>query len=145
MESLNEFVLRVDHVGFAVPDLDEAVARWARLGFHKVHEEENPSQGVREAMLAIADSPARIQLLAPLNAESTIAKYLEKSGPGIQQVAFTVTDIVGAAHAAREAGFRVLYDEPRHGTAGSRINFLHPKDTGGVLVELVEPLVGNHP
>ena len=144
-KSLEHLILRIDHVGFAVPDLDAAAALWARLGFHKVHEEVNEAQGVREAMLAVADSPQRLQLLAPLSPESTIAKYLDKSGPGIQQVALTVSDVVAAAEAARAAGFRVLYDEPRHGTAGSRINFLHPKDTGGVLVELVEPLVGNHP
>lgn len=144
-ESLAHLILRIDHVGFAVPDLDAAIALWARMGFAKVHEEVNEAQGVREAMLAVADSEQRLQLLAPLTPESTIAKYLDKSGPGIQQIAFTVSDVVAASDAARTAGFRVLYDEPRHGTAGSRINFLHPKDTGGVLVELVEPLVGNHP
>ena len=144
-KSLAHLILRIDHVGFAVPDFQAAIELWARLGFEKVHEEVNEAQGVREAMLAVADTDQRLQILAPLSPQSTIAKYLDKSGPGIQQIAFTVSDVQAASQAAAAAGFRVLYDQPKHGTAGSRINFLHPKDTGGVLVELVEPLVGNHP
>jgi methylmalonyl-CoA/ethylmalonyl-CoA epimerase len=82
---------------------------------------------------------ACIQLLAPLTPDSTIGKYLEKNGQGIQQVAFRVTDIDLACDRLREAGLRLIYDSPRRGTAGSRVNFVHPKDCGGVLVELVEP------
>jgi methylmalonyl-CoA/ethylmalonyl-CoA epimerase len=80
-----------------------------------------------------------VQLLAPLSAESTIAKFLDRRGPGIQQMAFTVADVDAASAALRERGVRLLYDKPRRGTADSRINFVHPKDAGGVLVELVEP------
>ena len=144
-ESLQGHILKIDHVGFAVADLDAAVNLWARLGFAKIHEEINEPQGVREAMLKVGQSEQCLQLLAPLSPDSTIARYLEKSGPGIQQIAFTVSDVQAASAAARAAGFRVLYDRPAHGTSGSLINFIHPKDTGGVLVELVEPLVGNHP
>jgi methylmalonyl-CoA/ethylmalonyl-CoA epimerase len=80
-----------------------------------------------------------VQLLAPLSESSTIAKFLERRGPGLQQVAYTVADIERASAALRERGVRLLYENPRRGTAGSRVNFVHPKDAGGVLVELVEP------
>jgi methylmalonyl-CoA/ethylmalonyl-CoA epimerase len=133
-------LLRIDHVGIAVGDLDEAIKFYTGvLGLRCVHVEENVEQGVREAMLAVGTGPDRIQLLAPLRPDSAIAKFLDRSGPGVQQVAYTVADVDTACAAARERGLRVLYEQPRRGTAGSRINFLHPKDMGGVLVELVEP------
>lgn len=128
---------RIDHVGIAVPDLDEAIAFYARVfGLSVVHEEVNERQGVREAMLGVGDSC--IQLLAPLTAESTIAKFLDRSGPGIQQVAYGVDDIEEVSAALRAAGVRLLYETPQVGTAGSLVNFCHPKDCGGVLVELVQ-------
>ena len=135
-------LLRIDHVGIAVPDLDEAVAFYAAaFGLTCVHEETNHEQGVREAMLAVgpdADGP-RLQLLAPASPESAIAKFLDRSGPGLQQLAYTVRDVEATSAALRSRGLRLLYDEPKRGTSGSRINFVHPKDAGGVLVELVEP------
>jgi methylmalonyl-CoA/ethylmalonyl-CoA epimerase len=128
---------RLDHVGIAVPDLDEAIDFYrTAFGLEVVHEEVNEEQGVREAMLAIGDS--YLQLLAPLTPESTIAKFLDRSGPGIQQVAFGVDDVETAAADLREAGVRVLYDHAKVGTGGSLVNFCHPKDCGGVLVELVQ-------
>ncbi|MEY4136686.1 MAG: hypothetical protein RL205_814 [Actinomycetota bacterium] len=134
---MSSHVTRIDHVGFAVPDLDEAKAFYAAaFGLEVVHEEVNEEQGVREAMLGVGGS--YIQLLAPLSPESTIAKFLDRSGPGIQQVAFGVDDVVATADALRAAGVRVLYDQPKRGTAGSLVNFAHPKDCGGVLIELVQ-------
>jgi methylmalonyl-CoA/ethylmalonyl-CoA epimerase len=134
---------RLDHVGIAVPDLDEAIAFYRdTFGLRAVHEEVNEEQGVREAMLVVGDGETRIQLLAPLSADSTIASFLERSGPGIQQLAYTVDDIDEVSAALRAKGLRLLYDEPRRGTAGSRVNFVHPKDAGGVLVELVQPATG---
>jgi len=131
---------KIDHVGIAVPDLDEAIAFYRdTFGVVSVHEEVNEAQGVREAMLAVGDGDTRIQLLAPLDESSTIAKFLDRNGPGIQQLAYTVDDIESTSEALRAKGLRLLYDEPRSGTAGSRVNFIHPKDAGGVLVELVEP------
>ncbi len=133
---------RIDHVGVAVADLDEAIAFDGRVfGMRCVHVETNEEQGVREAMLSVGPTPEGgcVQLLAPLTPESTIAKVLDRSGPGVQQVAYTVDDIDAACAALRERGVRLLYESPRRGTAGSRINFVHPKDAGGVLVELVEP------
>jgi methylmalonyl-CoA/ethylmalonyl-CoA epimerase len=137
---------RIDHVGLAVRDLDAAVAFYeGTFGMRLVHEEVNEAQGVREAMLRVDGGTAAgpvsgmVQLLAPLSDDSPIARFLERSGEGVQQVAYTVDDVEAAAAALRARGLRLLYDEPRRGTAGSRINFVHPKDAGGVLVELVEP------
>jgi methylmalonyl-CoA/ethylmalonyl-CoA epimerase len=135
-------LLRIDHVGIAVADLDLALKFYAEtFGLHPVHEEINHEQGVREAMLAVGPDAAgpRLQLLAPLTKESAIARFLDRSGPGLQQLAYTVVDVVATSAALRERGLRLLYDEPRRGTAGSLINFVHPKDAGGVLVELVQP------
>ena len=130
----------IDHVGIAVPDLDEAIAFYRdTLGMETVHEETNEEQGVREAMVAVGDSGSCIQLLAPLSPDSTIAKFLDRSGPGLQQLAYRVTDVEQVSAILRERGVRLLYDAPKRGTADSRINFIHPKDAGGVLVELVQP------
>ena len=130
----------IDHVGVAVPDLDEAIAFYAdAFGMHLQHQETNEEQGVRETMIAVGESGPCIQLLAPLDETSTIAKFLDRSGPGLQQIAYRVTDVEQVSAVLRERGLRLLYDEPRRGTAGSRVNFVHPKDAGGVLVELVEP------
>ena len=132
--------IAIDHVGIAVPDLDDAIASYREnFGMDVVHQEVNEEQGVREAMVAVGDSGSAIQLLAPLNEESTIAKFLDRSGPGLQQLAFRVTDVEQVSQVLRDRGLRLLYDAPRRGTADSRINFIHPKDAGGVLVELVEP------
>ena len=134
----------IDHVGIAVADLDEAIAFYRdTFGMRLAHEETNEEQGVREAMMAVGESGSCIQLLAPLSPESTIAKFLDRSGPGIQQMAYRVTDIEAVSAVLRERGLRLLYDEPRRGTSSSRVNFVHPKDAGGVLVELVEPAAGH--
>lgn len=135
-----DLIQAIDHVGVAVSDLEEAIEFYgSTFGFPLIHQETNEDQGVREAMVAVGRSGACLQLLAPLTPESAIGRFLERSGPGIQQLAYRVSDIEAAMAAARAAGMRLLYDEPRRGTAGSRINFIHPKDAGGVLVELVEP------
>ena len=140
-----ELFTAIDHVGIAVPDLDEAIAFYARTyGVRSVHEETNEEQGVREAMLAVGDGQTRIQLLAPLSPESTIAKFIDRTGPGLQQLAFRVEDVEAVSATLRERGLRLLYDAPKRGTADSRVNFVHPKDAGGVLVELVQPAAGAH-
>ncbi|ADU08727.1 methylmalonyl-CoA epimerase [Micromonospora sp. L5] len=133
---------RIDHVGIAVGDLDAAIDFYQRtFGMRCVHTETNTEQGVREAMLAVGPdaSGGMVQLLAPLSPDTTIGKFLDKRGPGIQQVAYTVADIDVACAALRERGVRLLYDAPRRGTSDSRVNFVHPKDAGGVLIELVQP------
>lgn len=133
----------IDHVGIAVADLDAAKEFYAAtFGMHTVHEEVNEEQGVREAMVAVGDSGQRLQLLAPLSPTSTIAKFLDRNGPGVQQVAYRVEDLDVVSDVLRDRGVRLLYDAPRRGTSDSRVNFIHPKDAGGILVELVEPAAG---
>jgi methylmalonyl-CoA/ethylmalonyl-CoA epimerase len=130
----------IDHVGIAVADLDAAMAFYRdTFGMQTVHEEVNEEQGVREAMVAVGDSDACIQLLAPLDDRSAIATFLARHGPGIQQLAYRVTDLEAVCAVLRARGVRLVYDVARPGTAGSLVNFVHPKDAGGVLVELVEP------
>lgn len=142
-------VTAIDHVGIAVPDLDAAI-KWYHdhLGMIVLHEEINEEQGVREAMLTVRGAPvgsAQIQLMSPLDESSTIAKFIDKRGPGLQQLAYRTSDIDALSARLREQGVRLLYEAPRRGTADSRINFIHPKDAGGVLIELVEPAAdGTH-
>jgi methylmalonyl-CoA/ethylmalonyl-CoA epimerase len=144
-ESPPSLFTKIDHVGIAVPDLDDAIAFYRdTFGVVSVHEETNEDQGVREAMLAVGDGSTMIQLLAPLNEDSTIAKFIGRNGPGVQQVAYTVGDLEAVSATLRERGMRLLYDEPRRGTANSRVNFIHPKDARGVLVELVQPATEAH-
>ena len=135
-------LLSVDHVGLAVPDLEAAIAFHTDvLGLVLLHREDNADAEVAEAMLGRAAGPdaTQVQLLAPLSEESAIARFLARSGPGLQQLAYRVADVDEAARVLRSRGLRLLYDAARSGTSGSRINFVHPRDTGGVLIELVEP------
>ncbi|TDO46541.1 methylmalonyl-CoA epimerase [Kribbella sp. VKM Ac-2571] len=139
-DGMDQLFDAIDHVGIAVPDFDEAVRYYADVfGMTVAHEEINEEQGVREAMLSVGDSGSSIQLLAPLSDASPIAKFLDQRGPGIQQLAYRVRDLDAVSNILRDRGARLLYDEPKRGTAGSRVNFIHPKSAGGVLVELVEP------
>lgn len=139
---LQPFLVGIDHVGIAVADLEAAIA-WHRdvLGLELQHREQNPEQGVAEAMMGPANAgpdTVLVQLLAPLTPQSTIARFLDTKGPGLQQLAYRVSDVEAASAALREHGTRLLFAESKRGTGGSRINFVHPKDAGGVLVELVE-------
>ncbi|HZO69083.1 MAG TPA: methylmalonyl-CoA epimerase [Kribbellaceae bacterium] len=138
----SELFEAIDHVGIAVSDFDAAVTYYAEnFGMTIAHEEVNEDQGVREAMLSVGESGSSIQLLAPLTPDSPIGRFIATRGEGIQQLAYRVRDIDAVCATLRERGLRLLYDEPRRGTAGSRVNFIHPKSAGGVLVELVEPAV----
>ena len=144
MSPMDPLFTAIDHVGIAVPDLDEAIAFYReKYGMEVLHEEVNEEQGVREAMVGVGSTDSCIQLLAPLSPESTIAKFLDRSGPGLQQLAYRVADIDAVCATLRERGLRLLYDDPKRGTSDSRVNFIHPKDAGGVLVELVQPASGH--
>ncbi len=136
-------VTAIDHVGIAVADLDAAITWYHdHLGMILVHEEINEDQGIREAMLAARGAPtgtAQIQLMAPIDESSTIAKFIDKRGPGIQQMAVRVSNLDTMCEQLQAQNVRLVYEAPRRGTANSRINFIHPKDAGGVLIELVEP------
>lgn len=133
----------IDHVGLAVPDLDAAIKFHTEvLGWRVLHRETNEDQGVEEAMIGTGDQGsqnAQIQLLAPLREDSAIGKFLAKNGQGMQQLAYRVKDLDAVSATLRERGVRLLFPEPKRGTNDSRINFAHPKDVGGVLLELVEP------
>ncbi len=140
----HDLFIAIDHVGIAVADLDAATTFYREtFGMETVHQEVNEDQGVLEAMVRVGPaggaSGAMIQLLAPLDETSAIARFLGRNGPGVQQLAYRVTDVEAASDVLRGRGLRLVYDEPRRGTSGSRVNFVHPKDTGGVLIELVEP------
>jgi methylmalonyl-CoA/ethylmalonyl-CoA epimerase len=140
MDELKGYVTAIDHVGIAVPDLDEAIAFYRDvLGLELYHQEINEAQGVHEAMMRPPGGGTAVQLLAPLGPDTTIGKFIDRKGPGLQQLAYRVTDVDAATDALRAKGLRVMYEEARPGTAHSRVNFLHPKSTGGVLIELVEP------
>ena len=140
----HDLFIAIDHVGIAVADLDAATTFYREtFGMETVHQEVNEDQGVLEAMVRVGPagdaSGAMVQLLAPLDETSAIARFLDRNGPGTQQLAYRVTDVEAVSDVLRERGLRLVYDEPRRGTSGSRVNFVHPKDTGGVLIELVEP------
>ena len=131
----------IDHVGIAVHDLDAAIEWYAETyGMRVVHTEVNEAQGVREAMLDVGGTGQGplVQLLAPLNDESPVARFLASRGEGLHQVAYVVDDVEEAAAMLRKRGIEPLYDSAQPGTAGSLVNFVHPKDAGGYLVELVQ-------
>lgn len=139
IRGLGSLLLAVDHVGVAVPELDPAIEFYTQtLGFRLVHREDNPEQQISEAMLESPEPGASLQLLAPSSDTSPIAKFLERGSGGMQQLALRVSDVERAADQLRAAGLVLLYETSRTGTGGTRINFVHPKSTGGVLIELVE-------
>ncbi|AAZ56428.1 methylmalonyl-CoA epimerase [Thermobifida fusca YX] len=134
---------RIDHIGIACRNLDEAIRFYRETyGFEVTHEEVNEEQGVREAMLRINGTDdggaSYLQLLEPICDDSPVAKFLERHGEGVHHIAFGTADVAEAAATVRERGVRVLYETPRNGSMGSLITFLHPKDCGGVLTELVQ-------
>jgi methylmalonyl-CoA/ethylmalonyl-CoA epimerase len=133
---------RIDHIGIACHDLETTVEFYrSTYGFEVCHTEVNEEQGVREAMLRVNGTSdgaySYLQLLEPVREDSAVGKWLAKNGEGVHHIAFGTGDVDGDSEAIRDKGVRVLYDEPRTGTMGSRITFLHPKDCHGVLTELV--------
>jgi methylmalonyl-CoA/ethylmalonyl-CoA epimerase len=135
-------LLGLDHVGVAVSDLETAISFYRDvLGLRVVHREDNLDQQVTEVMLTGSEAGPvgnQLQLLTPLTENSVLKRFLVRRGSGLHHVAYAVSDVRSASRILRQCGVRVLYDAPRAGTRGSQINFVHPKDTGGVLLELVE-------
>ncbi|MGH3666568.1 MAG: methylmalonyl-CoA epimerase [Egibacteraceae bacterium] len=128
---------RIDHVGYAVTDLEEAVAYHQRLyGAEVTHREDIERDGVREALLAVGDS--FIQLLEPTRNDSPVAAFLRRNGPGVHHVGYGVADVAATLTDLKAMGVRVVDEVPRHGSRGCMVAFLHPKGAMGVLVELVE-------
>jgi len=133
---------RIDHIGVAVEDLDEAIALYGeRLGMELQHRETVEELGVEAVLLGVGES--HVELLRPLGPDTAVGKFLSRSGPGLHHVAYGTDDIESAIDSVRSAGLRLIDERPRTGIRGSRVAFLHPKSTGGVLTELVEPLEGH--
>jgi methylmalonyl-CoA/ethylmalonyl-CoA epimerase len=129
---------RIDHIGVAVEDLDEAIALYEeRLGMPLQHRETVEEQGVKAVLLEVGEG--HIELIEPLSPDSGVAKFIERNGEGMHHVAYQTDDIDSAIRKVKAAGMRLIDEEPRIGIRGSRVAFLHPKATGGVLTELVEP------
>lgn len=131
----------IDHTGIAVADLDQSLAFYRDvMGLSLVHRETLPEQRVEAALLDIGDS--HIELITPLDPDSSVARFLERRGPGLHHVAYRVGDIDAALASLSAAGVRLIDEQPRTGIRGSRVAFLHPAATGGALTEIVEP--ANH-
>ena len=133
---------RIDHVGIACADLDARIAQYeSSFGLTVVAREVNEEQGVEEVMLHVSDAPvgaSHVQLLRPLSGDTPVGKYIAKRGEGIHHIAYGVADVTAALTELGGRGIRLSDRTPRHGAMGSSIGFLHPKDMGGVLTELVQ-------
>ena len=128
---------RIDHIGVAVEDLDAAIELYAqKFGMPDVHRETVEAFGVEAVLLDVGES--HVELLKPVSADSAVGRFLAKNGPGLHHVAYGTDDIDATLAQVREAGLQLIDQEPRTGIRGSRVAFLHPKSTGGVLTELVE-------
>ena len=129
---------RIDHIGVAVDDLDGAVRLYSEsFGMREQHRETIDAFDVEAVLLEVGEG--HVELLKPLSGESGIGKFLERNGPGLHHVAYQTSDIDSALEQVKAAGLDLIDKEPRTGIRGSRVAFLHPKATGGVLTELVEP------
>jgi len=134
---------RIDHVGVAVGDLDAGIALYEKsFEMELVHRETVESQGVEAVLLDVGDG--HVELLAPLGPETPVGKYLERKGPGLHHVAYAVEDIDSELQRLAAAGIELIDSEARTGIRGSRVAFLHPRATGAVLTEIVEPAEGSH-
>jgi methylmalonyl-CoA epimerase len=127
---------RIDHIGIAVRSIEEGRKLYEALGLSVEHVEEVPDEGVRVAMIRCGES--RIELLEPLSEDSTVGRFLAQRGPGIHHLCLASDDVRADDARLREAGFQVLRPEPTRGAGGCWVQFVHPKSTGGVLVELSE-------
>lgn len=129
---MHEFDL--DHIGVAVHSIDEGAALYQALGLELTDTEDVLEQGVRVGFIPVGET--RVELLEPLDAESPIARHLERRGPGLHHICIRVDDIRAAMSRLADAGYRVLSDDPQPGAHGCLVCFVHPKDAGGVLIEL---------
>lgn len=129
---------RIDHIGVATDDLEAAIALYEdTMGMPVAHRETVESQGVEAALLDVGEG--HVELLSPLGPDTPVGKYLEKKGPGLHHVAYAVSDIDDALSRLSEAGLELIDQEPRVGIRDSKVAFLHPRSTGGVLTEIVQP------
>ncbi len=133
----------LDHIGIAVTSMKEALPFYEALGLVVGGQDEVPEQGVKVAFLSVGDG--RLELLEPTGPESPIAKHIERRGAGMHHICLRVEDIEKAMADLRAQGFRLLSEEPQSGAHGCRVCFVHPKASGGVLLELSEPSGGGSP
>ena len=132
----------IDHIGVAVEDLDESIALYRdRLGMREQHRQRVEEFGVEAALLEVGGS--HIELMAAIRPDTAVGKFLERNGPGMHHVAYRTDDIDGALGRLRDAGMRLIDEQPRTGIRDSRVAFVHPKSTGGVLTEIVQPAEGH--
>ncbi len=128
----------IDHIGIAVADIDESLPLYRdQLGMREQHRETVEEQGVHAVLLEVGD--AHVELIAPIDAESGVAKFIERNGEGLHHVAYRTDDIDAELERLTAAGIRLIDKEPRVGIQGSRVAFAHPKATGRVLTEIVQP------
>ena len=133
---------RVDHIGVAVEDLDAAIALHVEAyGMAVAHREVVEEQGVEAVLLDVGEN--HVELLRPLNAETPVGRFLSKRGPGLHHVAYQVSDVQATLDTLRDRGLRLIDETPRTGIRGSRVAFLHPESSGGVLTEIVQPSEGH--
>ncbi len=128
----------LDHIGVAVESLEKGKSFWEALGLGPMTTEIVASEKVKVGFFELADG-VRIELLEPTEKDSPVAKFLEKRGPGVQQVCFRVKDIRATMKALKDKGIQLLSEEPRPGAHGCEVAFIHPKSTGGILIELSQP------
>jgi methylmalonyl-CoA/ethylmalonyl-CoA epimerase len=133
---------RVDHIGVAVEDLDAAIALHEEAyGMAVAHREVVQEQGVEAVLLDVGEN--HVELLRPLDEETPVGRFLSKRGPGLHHVAYQVTDVQATLDTLRDRGLRLIDQTPRNGIRGSRVAFLHPASSGGVLTEIVQPSEGH--
>jgi methylmalonyl-CoA/ethylmalonyl-CoA epimerase len=133
---------RIDHIGVAVEDIDAAIELYRdSFEMELAHRETVESQGVEAVLLDVGEG--HVELLAPLGPETPVGKFLAKNGTGLHHVAYAVDDIDAALENIAAAGLQLIDSEPRVGIRDSRVAFLHPRSTGGVLTEIVEPAGGH--
>ena len=144
MATLARVLGRIDHIGVAVDDLEAAIALHEQTyGMPLAHRETVSEQGVEAVLLDVGDG--HVELLSPLGPDTPVGRFLAKRGPGLHHVAYAVEDVAATLAALRERGVRLIDETPRTGIRGSRVAFLHPASSGGVLTEIVQPaIVGAH-
>ena len=130
----------LDHVAIAVKDLEESVGIYTKLGLHFDDKREVVEEQKVKTAFAHIDTNAHVELLEPTSEESAIYKFMEKNGPGIHHLCFRVKDVVAKQKELSEQGFRMIYPDPVKGAGGCLVNFIHPKSTGGVLIEISQKL-----
>jgi methylmalonyl-CoA/ethylmalonyl-CoA epimerase len=129
---------RIDHVGVAVEQLEDALELYRdSFQLELAHREVVEEQGVEAVLLDVGEN--HVELLAPLGADTPVGKFLAKNGPGLHHVAYQVSDIDSTLRALEQAGLRLIDEQPRTGIRGSRVAFVHPRSTAGVLTEIVQP------